>query len=86
MYESLSVSLPGKKMLAIPRKALLRYDHDTVVFVTTGQRKPDGRTVFKRRKVVVNEKVEGDLVPVLSGLKAGEVIAVDHSLLLLGMI
>jgi len=86
MYESLRISVPGKHILAIPRQALIRLDNETVVFVATGQRRPDGTVVFKRRKVVANEVIEGDLVPVLGGLKDGEIVAVDHSVLLLGML
>jgi cobalt-zinc-cadmium efflux system membrane fusion protein len=86
MYESVSIALPGKHMLAIPRQALMRVEGDTVVFVATGQQRPDGSVIFKRRKVVANEEHDGDLVPVLSGLKPGEALAVAHSLLFLGML
>jgi cobalt-zinc-cadmium efflux system membrane fusion protein len=86
MYEALKISVPGKHMLAIPRPALMRVGDETVVFVATGRRRPDGAVVFKRRKVVANEGLEGDLIPVLSGLTAGEFIVVDHSILLLGML
>jgi cobalt-zinc-cadmium efflux system membrane fusion protein len=86
MYEALKISVPGKNLLAIPRGALMRAGNDTVVFVATGQKRPDGAIVFKRRKVVANTNVEGDVVPVLSGVKAGEELAVEHSVLLLGML
>jgi cobalt-zinc-cadmium efflux system membrane fusion protein len=86
MYEALRISVPGKHVLAVPRRAVMRLDNDTVVFVATGQRRPDGTVVFKRRKVLVNEAIEGDVIPVLGGLKAGETVAVDHSVLLLGML
>jgi cobalt-zinc-cadmium efflux system membrane fusion protein len=86
MYEALKISVPGRHMLAIPRPALMRVGNETVVFVATGQRRPDGAVIFKRRKVVANETVEGDLVPVLSGLRPGEEIAVGHAVLLLGML
>ena len=86
MYESVSIAIPGKQMLAIPRQALIRVEGETVVFTATGQHRPDGSVVFKRRPVVVNEEHEGDLIPVLSGLKPGETLAVEHSLLLLGML
>jgi cobalt-zinc-cadmium efflux system membrane fusion protein len=86
MYEALKISVPGKHMLAIPRPALMRVGDETVVFVAAGRRRPDGAVVFKRRKVVANEGLEGDLIPVLSGLTAGEFIVVDHSILLLGML
>jgi multidrug efflux pump subunit AcrA (membrane-fusion protein) len=86
MYEAVSISVPGKHMLAIPRAALLRTLAETVVFVRTGQSRPDGSMVFKRRKVVANEESNGDLVPVISGLKPGETIAVDNAIFLLGML
>ena len=86
MYEALKISIPGKHVLAIPRPALMRVGNETLVFVATGQRRPDGSVVFKRRKVVANEAVAGDLLPVLSGLTVGEFVAVDHSVLLLGML
>jgi cobalt-zinc-cadmium efflux system membrane fusion protein len=86
MYEALKISVAGKKVLAIPRAALMRVGDETVVFVATGQRRPDGAVVFKRRKVVANETVAGDRIPVLAGLKAGDIVAVDHSILLLGML
>jgi cobalt-zinc-cadmium efflux system membrane fusion protein len=86
MYEALKISVPGKNVLAIPRSALLRVGNDTVAFVEPGQRRPDGSVVFKRRKVVANEALQGELVPVISGLRVGDVVAVDHAVLLLGML
>jgi hypothetical protein len=64
----------------------MRLGNGTVVFVATGQQRPDGAVVFKRRKVFASETQDGDLIPVLSGLKVGEQLAVDHSVLLLGML
>jgi cobalt-zinc-cadmium efflux system membrane fusion protein len=86
MYEQLTIFTPGKRALAVPRKAVMRVDTGTVVFVATGQKRPDGASVFKRRTVTVNEEVSGDLLPVFSGLSAGEEVAVDHSILLLGLL
>jgi cobalt-zinc-cadmium efflux system membrane fusion protein len=86
MYEQLTIFTPGKRTLAVPRKAVMRVDSGTVVFVATGQKRPDGAAVFKRRKVAVNEEVSGELLPVFSGLSAGEEVAVDHSILLLGLL
>jgi cobalt-zinc-cadmium efflux system membrane fusion protein len=86
MYEALKISVPGKDVLAVPRRALMRVGGETVVFVATGRHRPDGTVVFKRRTVVANDTIEGDLVPIVSGLKAGESVAVDHSILLLGML
>ncbi|HVU52036.1 MAG TPA: efflux RND transporter periplasmic adaptor subunit [Polyangia bacterium] len=85
MYEALKISVPGRHLLAMPRGSLLRVGNDTIAFVEAGRR-PDGAFVFKRRKVVANEALEGDLVPVLSGLAAGDLVAVDHAVLLLGML
>jgi cobalt-zinc-cadmium efflux system membrane fusion protein len=86
MYEALQISVSGRRLLAIPRAALMRTGNETVVFVETGQRRPDGAVVFKRRKVIANEAVQGDILPVLGGLRPGERVAVDHSVLLLGML
>jgi cobalt-zinc-cadmium efflux system membrane fusion protein len=86
MYEQLTIFTPGKRVLGVPRKAVMRVDTGTVVFVATGQKRPDGASVFKRRKVAVNEEVTGDVLPVFSGLSSGEEVAVDHSILLLGLL
>ena len=85
MYERLRITLPGRPTLAIPRRALLRNGTETMVFVA-GNRRPDGAQEFKRRQVSANEAVDGDLIPVFSGLRAGESVAVDHAVLLLGML
>lgn len=86
MYEAVKISLPPRRVLVLPRPALMRTGNETVVFVATGRRRPDGGVIFQRRKVVANEAVSGDLLPVSSGLKAGESVAVDHAVLLLGML
>jgi cobalt-zinc-cadmium efflux system membrane fusion protein len=86
LYESISITVPGKQVLVVPRHAVMRSEDDVVVFVSTGQTRNDGSTVFKRRKVVANLDGDGSVVPVLSGLHAGETIAVDNSVLLLGLL
>jgi len=86
MYEAVKISLPPRRVLVLPRPALMRTGNETVVFVATGARRPDGGVVFQRRKVVANESVAGDLLPVSGGLRAGESVAVDHAVLLLGML
>jgi cobalt-zinc-cadmium efflux system membrane fusion protein len=85
MYEALKISVPGKHVLSMPRGSLMRTGNETIAFVQAGHR-PDGAVVFKRRKVIANEALEGDLIPVLSGLTAGDVVADDHAILLLGML
>lgn len=86
MYESVDIAMPGTQLLAVPREAVLRADGETVVFVRIGERKPDGRLVFQRRKIVAKLDDNSPLAPVLSGLAEGETIAVRHSLMLLGML
>jgi len=85
MYQIVSISAPAKAILAVPRSAVLRLGDETVVFVAAGQR-ADGKVVFKRRQVVVNEEETGDLIPVLNGLKAGDTIVVDGAIFLAGLV
>lgn len=86
MYEAVRISLPARRVLVLPRRALMRTGNETVVFVATSKRRADGGVVFQRRRVVANEAVAGDLLPVSGGLRAGESVAVDHAVLLLGML
>ncbi|HTR49520.1 MAG TPA: efflux RND transporter periplasmic adaptor subunit [Kofleriaceae bacterium] len=86
MYERVDIAVPGKQLVVVPRAAVMRVDGETIVFVQTGEKKRDGGVVFKRRKVVARLDDNSQLVPVLSGLEPGEVVAVDHSLMLLGML
>jgi cobalt-zinc-cadmium efflux system membrane fusion protein len=85
MYQIVTISAPAKAILAVPRSAVLRLGDETVVFVAAGQR-ADGKVVFKRRQVVVNEEETGDLIPVLNGLKAGDTIVVDGAIFLAGLV
>jgi cobalt-zinc-cadmium efflux system membrane fusion protein len=85
MYHLVSISVPGKAVLAIPRSAVLRLGDETVVFAAAGQR-PDGKIVFKRRRVTVNEEETGNLIPVLDGLKPGETIVVEGAIFLAGLV
>ena len=64
----------------------MRVEGQTIVFVQTGEKKPDGSVVFKRRKIIAKLGSSAAMVPVLSGLAAGDTIAVNHSLMLLGML
>ena len=86
MYERVDIAVPGKNMLVVPRDALMDVDGETIAFVQTGEHKPDGGVVFKRKKVVARLDSNPDLVPVLSGLTAGDTVAANHSLMLLGML
>jgi len=84
MYGVVKIAAPVRAALTVPRDAILRDGDETVVFV---QQKPaaDGKLSFSRRRVVANDAFPGDVVPVLSGLSAGERVATGGSIFLLGM-
>ena len=84
MYGVVRIAAPMRGAVTVPRDAVLRVGDDTVVFVE----KPgggDGRVAFREQVVVANEQVPGDLVPILSGLAAGERVATRGSIFLLGL-
>jgi multidrug efflux pump subunit AcrA (membrane-fusion protein) len=83
MYEAVTVRVPGKQVVAVPRRAVLRVGEDKLVMVVKGQTK-DGSTRFERRVVVVDEGRSDGLVAVHSGLAAGERVAVEGAVLVLG--
>jgi len=85
MYEMVTVTVPMKQRLMVPRQAVLRYGDQTVVFVQAGA-EPDGRVGFRRRSVQVNEERPNGLMPVSEGLKPGETVASDGAVFLLGML
>lgn len=86
MYVPVDIALPARQVLVVPRAAVMRVAGETVAFVQTGERRPEGGVVFERRKVTARLDDDPALVPVVSGLSEGEVVAVDHSLVLLGML
>lgn len=83
MYEVVEVAAPARHALTIPRDALLRLGDETDVFVEQPKDK-DGRTPFRRRRVVANEQLPGNTVPVLAGLQPGERVASTGSIFLIG--
>jgi multidrug efflux pump subunit AcrA (membrane-fusion protein) len=83
MYQMVTITIPGRHMLTVPRRALVRLGGETVVFVEAGQ-KPDGKVVFKRRRVVANEEKTGGQVPILDGLAAGEKVIVEGAIFAVG--
>ena len=83
MYEVVNIKAPPRHALTIPRAALLRLGDETDVFVEQPKDK-DGRIPFRRRRVVANEQLPGDIVPVLAGLQPGERIAAGGSIFLIG--
>jgi cobalt-zinc-cadmium efflux system membrane fusion protein len=85
MYEAVAISAPRKHGLAVPREAVLRVGDEQYVFVAQGAN-PQGKLIFRQRRVTVNGETTGSLLPVVSGLKAGESVAVDNSIFLLGLL
>jgi cobalt-zinc-cadmium efflux system membrane fusion protein len=85
MYASTSIQVDGRKALAVPKRAVLRLADQTVVFVQLGKNS-DGRERFERRPIVVSDEENGEMVPVVRGLEAGENVVVDGALLLSEML
>ncbi len=81
MYEAINISGPRREGLSLPRPAVLRLGNDTYVLVESGK-KPDGRRVFKRRRVVVNEESSGNPIPILDGLTAADKVVVENAIFL----
>ena len=55
MFAAVSIEEPPKRMLAVPRKALVQINEQSFVYVAAGSR-ADGRSVFKRRRVRVADQ------------------------------
>ena len=83
MYEVVTISTPVRNSLTVPRDALLRLGDETYVFVA-GTADKDGGISFRRRVVVANDQLPGDKVPILAGLDAGERVAAQGSIFLVG--
>lgn len=83
MYEVVTVRIHGKKVVAVPRKAVLRLGDERVVFVRKGPA-PDGRVAFERRAVSADEGRADGKVAVWSGLAPGDPVVVDGAILVLG--
>ena len=83
MYQVVTISTPQRSALAVPRDSLLRVGDGTYVYVA-GAPDKDGAVAFRRRAVVANEQLPGDTVPILAGLRAGERVAAEGSIFLVG--
>ena len=83
MYEVVHIAAPVRRALTVPRDALLRLGDETDVFVE-GPEDKEGNTPFHKRRVLANEELPGDKVPVREGLKAGERVATLGSIFLVG--
>jgi membrane fusion protein, heavy metal efflux system len=85
MYGTASIQVPALPALAVPRSAVVQSGDQSAVFVQTGSTE-DGLLKFARRVVRVDENVAGDLLPVLAGLNAGEVVVIAGAVQLSGII
>jgi cobalt-zinc-cadmium efflux system membrane fusion protein len=84
MSTTVSVSVEREQALAVPRGALIRFGDQLMVFVQR-RSQPDGRLVFARRPVAVDEEEGGEYLPVTHGLLEGEPVVTSGALTLLGM-
>jgi cobalt-zinc-cadmium efflux system membrane fusion protein len=84
MYEAVTIQVPGKRLLAVPRAALLRVGEETIVFVDAGER--GGKRIFQRRRVTADEGRSGGLVPVAGAVLPGERVVVKGAVFVLGML
>lgn len=83
MYATLFIAVDERKAIAIPRGALLRLGEQTAVFVEKGK-STDGRRVFARVPVTVDETEGGKWVPLLRGPDRGARIVTEGAILLAG--
>lgn len=83
MYATLFISVDERKAIAIPRSALLRLGEQTAVFVEKG-RSPDGRHVFARVPVTVDEAEGGKWLPLSRGPERGARVVTQGTILLAG--
>jgi cobalt-zinc-cadmium efflux system membrane fusion protein len=81
MFAQVSLEASARQALSVPRAAVLRLGEQTVVYVQGGKA-PDGRQIFERRPVSVNEDMGTPFVPVLKGLKAGDQVVSAGAILL----
>ena len=83
MYATLRISVDQRKVLAIPRSALLRLGEQTAVFVERGKA-PDGRHIYAKIPVVVDEAEGAPWLPLSSGPAKGEKVVTSGAILLAG--
>jgi cobalt-zinc-cadmium efflux system membrane fusion protein len=82
-YGVVTIAAPVRRAVTVPRDALLRLGDETDVFVEA-PRAAGGGVPFRRRAVLADEQVPGDVVPVLAGLQPGERVAARGSIFLVG--
>ena len=84
MYATVSIRVAGRPALAVPRTAVLRLGTQEVTFVEDHPT-PEGRRVFERRPIQVDDETGGEYLPVLRGLHAGDRVVSRGAILLSGM-
>jgi cobalt-zinc-cadmium efflux system membrane fusion protein len=77
MYATVGIETEGKKVLAIPRDAVVHMGEKTVVITadTTANK-------YERKPVILDETETGNWVPVLHGVEPGEKVVTKGALLL----
>jgi cobalt-zinc-cadmium efflux system membrane fusion protein len=83
MYEVVTVQVPGRKVVTVPRRAVLRVGDDLIVLVAKRE-EPDGRVAFERRVVLADEGRADGLIAIQAGLAGGERVVVQGAILVLG--
>jgi cobalt-zinc-cadmium efflux system membrane fusion protein len=76
MFATVSISSPGRRALALPRDAVVRFGEHTMVFVEAA-RAPGGATRFDLRPVAIDDLETGPWVVVERGLEPGERVVVS---------
>lgn len=81
MYATLYISVDERRALAIPRSALLRAGEQTAIFVER-ERRPDGRHVYAKVPITVDESEGGKWITVTHGVAKGTPVVVAGGILL----
>jgi cobalt-zinc-cadmium efflux system membrane fusion protein len=85
MAPVMTIALPARRRLAVPRDAVVRLGDDTVVFVLA-ERTPSGDLLFRRRQVVVGDDRPNGQVPLVDGVAPGEQVVVSGAIFLAGLL
>ena len=83
MFAQVAIQVEPGRALAVPRSAVTRIGNQTFAYVDLGT-SGNGIRRFHCRPIQVDEQVSGELVPVKSGLQAGERIVTQGAMLLSG--
>lgn len=83
MYATLAIAVDQHRALAVPRSAVLRLGEQTAVFVEK-EKTRDGRNVFAKVPVQLDEGEGGKWIPIQHGLDKGARVVVEGGILLSG--